>query len=175
MPHEPTEKRPEGRKVPLLTHFIDSGLAELGGAIVTIGSGIVTGVQTIRNKFYSNANKKYGFFDGLDSSQPNFEYWRIDTHKHTTPEAITEAQKLLEEGYETAKHARLKELGMDKLGKQWKMLLKHQKVEVGVSVATVMAVGIGAILALAGTRNVSEEQKRLEERLEGKSPDQPQR
>jgi hypothetical protein len=186
MAEEAKKTESSGGKLALLTRFIDSGMAELGGAAVTIGSGIAMGVQTIRNRFFSNANKKFGVFDGViptiptEGPDPRINYvpitdplfWKVkDTSSY---EKIIDQKKAMEVVYEETKSSILKSKKLTGLHTQWNMLLNHQKIEVGLSVATVFAVGIGAILALAGTRHVSEEQKHLQKRLK-ELDDAPQR
>ncbi len=143
------------------TSFFNSVYADITGALLTIGSGLVAAAIVINKNFFRNSEK-----DGLllDLSVARDEA-RRKVRKNSGDEWVAEIKKI-ENEYEHSKNTLLKERGLAGSWKKFKSLRDHQKTEVGLTLAAVSAVALGAVSAFFGSRDTGDKLDAIQRRLD---------
>jgi hypothetical protein len=152
-----------GAPAPVKKHgFLDSGLADLTAAGISILSGMTAAWISINNSFFKNAEK----YDVIEAEREMRDSkWIELKHKNITGHKLIEGVEQIEHEYSKGVGKRLKDLGVYYPWEKWHMLRPHQKTEVALSVAAVSGVAIGAMVNLRSNRNVAQRQNAIEQKV----------
>ena len=164
--------------------FINSIWADITGAVITVGSGLIAARQAINNAFFQNIKiiPEIGGEKGEDGRSiegtgimERSRQGAVTAYKDAgnMGGAAAAKNKKLDESLARNSRQHQKELddflannyGIKNAWHRFNKLRPHQKIEVATKVGATMAVTLGAVATVAALRQISNDQKDLEARL----------
>lgn len=139
-----------------------SAIPEIFGYALTLATTVLAAWVSIGMRFYKNLSS-YGVFNDLQVTRDQQAAELFKNTKNGNFAELLKGNLQIESDYTKAVDERLKEWGVDSIGKKWQMLKSHQQKEVILSTITVLAISLGAIIGIARSR--SKKQQELLERV----------